>query len=381
MPNTVQILHIITGLGTGGAEMVLYNLLSQMDKSAFQPEVCSLTPVGAVGGKIAASGIPVWSLGMQRGVTNLFYLLKLAQYLKTRKPAIVHTWMYKANLIGGLAAKMVGKIPVVWAIHHSNLHPKYNKRSTLLTVRMGAWSNRWLAHRIVVVSQVSKRIHASIGYSASKMVFIPNGFSIERFKPDKHARTLVRQELAIAPDTLLIGLVARFDPQKDHANFIQAAGVLHKIVPDVHFLLCGNEIIWDNHHLVQWIETAGIREQCHLLGERDDIPRLLASLDIGGISSSGEAFPMVVGETMACGVPCVVTDVGDSSLIVGETGRVVSPRDPESLAMAWKTLIDLGTEGREYLGMQARQRISEHYSLPMITKQYERLYQDVVSSY
>ncbi len=144
-------------------------------------------------------------------------------------------------------------------------------------------------------------------------------------------------------------------------------------------MLCGDDITWDNYQLVQWIEAAHIRTHCHLLGRRDDIPRLQASLDIGCTSSSfGEAFPNVIGEAMACGVPCVVTDVGDSARIVGETGLVVQPGDPHALAMAWKTLLDIGAEGRAQLGQQARQRIATHYSLPAITQQYEALYQEIV---
>src|SRR6185503_9929721 len=130
----------------------------------------------------------------------------------------------------------------------------------------------------------------------------------------------------------LIGLVGRFDPQKDHRNFIAAAAILHRSCPDVHFLLCGDNVTWENAKLRGWIEETGLRKQYRLVGRRQDMARLTAALDIGTSSSSyGEGFPNVIGEAMSCGVPCVVTDIGDSALIVGQTGRVVPAQNPEAL--------------------------------------------------
>jgi glycosyltransferase involved in cell wall biosynthesis len=174
----------------------------------------------------------------------------------------------------------------------------------------------------------------------------------------------------------LIGLVARFDPLKDHSTFAQAAGLLHTHLPDVQFLLCGLGMTWDNHQLVNWIDTANIRTCCHLSGHREDISRILASLDIATLSSYRESFPMVVGEAMACGVPCAVTDVGDAALIVGDTGRVVPPRDPQALAAAWQELIEMGAEKRAELGTRARQRVEERFSFPAIASRYEALYRE-----
>ncbi len=141
-------------------------------------------------------------------------------------------------------------------------------------------------------------------------------------------------------------------------------------------MLCGDAVHWENHELVGWIDAAGIRERCHLLGRREDIPRLNAALDLASSSSCGEGFPNVIGEAMACGVPCVVTDVGDSALIVGDTGRVVPPKNPEALAGAWRELIERGPEQRHQLGAAARCRVGKHYSLQAIVAQYEKLYED-----
>jgi glycosyltransferase involved in cell wall biosynthesis len=211
------------------------------------------------------------------------------------------------------------------------------------------------------------------------MVVLPNGFDLDAFQPDPAARGSVRQELGISEETPLIGLVARFHPQKDHHNFMQAAAQLHARLPNVHFLLCGAGVTPENPALAQWVEEAGLRANVHLLGVRQDVPRLSAALDIATSSSSGEGFPNVVGEAMACGVPCVVTDVGDAALIVGETGRVVPPHDAQALADAWHDLLNAGEDYRYELGMAARRRVQECFSMTTISRRYEQLYEEIAN--
>ncbi|MGH7964573.1 MAG: glycosyltransferase, partial [Candidatus Binatia bacterium] len=293
----------------------------------------------------------------------------------------VQTWMYHGDLIGGLAAKLAGRIPVAWNIRHSTLDTKEGKRSTYWTVQACAWLSHWLPTRIVCCSESSRQIHAALGYAANDMVVIPNGFDLAAFKPDQAARLSVRGELGIPAETPLIGLVANFRAQKDHATFVQAAARLHADLPEVHFLLCGQNITSDNSQLDKWVTAAGIRDHCHLLGRREDIPRLTAALDVATTASAyGEGFPNVIGEAMACGIPCVVTDVGDSASIVGDTGRVVPPRDPLALAQAWRAVLSLRSEGRAQVGEAARRRIEEQFSLPVIAARYQCLYDELALS-
>jgi len=359
--------------------MMLYKLLSAMDRKTFDSEVISLTDIGSVGKKIEALGVPVRVLGMRRGLPNPLMILKLAGWLRRFKPDAIQTWMYHADLIGGLAAKIAGGIPVAWGIRQSNLDPTGSKRTTIWTAKLCAWLSHCLPSKIVCCSNASQQVHHALGYAVDKMIVIPNGFDLTAFKPDPAARSAVREQLGIAEQCILIGLVGRFDPQKNHHNFILAAVELLKRRPEIHFVLCGDQVDWKNTTLSNWIDQAGVRSNFHLLGRRQDIPHLTAALDIASSSSSyGEGFPNVVGEAMACGVPCVVTDVGDSALIVGETSRVVLPRDPFALATAWLELIDLGSNERKQLGEAARQRIHECFSLPDIAEQYGKLYQQVV---
>ena len=361
--------------------MMLYKLLLKSDKSRFSANVISLTNIGPIGEKIQTLGIPVTALGINARAPNPWAIVRIGSYLRQMSTDIVQTWMYHADLIGGVAARLAGKIPVVWGIRHTTLNPDSDKRSTILVVKACSKLSKWIPTRIVCCAEASRSSHVSLGYDEQKMLVIQNGFDLDRFCPNKTAYREMRKELHIPEKTLLIALIGRFHPQKGHRTFIEAAARLHTCHPDVHFVLCGDDVTWNNPDLVNWIDSAGIHGQCHLLGCRDDIHRIQASLDIGGTSAShGEAFPNVIGEAMACGVPCVVTDVGDSALIVGDTGIVVPPENPDKLAQAWEKMISLGRDGRLHLGEQARERIRKNFDLHLIVRQYEELYDSVLGS-
>lgn len=375
----IKLTIIITGLNTGGAEMMLLKLLERLP-SQFTPQVISLTDIGAIGKRIKALDIPVIALGMSRIISNPvnpLALLKLVKLLKHSQPDIVHTWMYHANLLGGLAARIAGVSKIIWAIHHSDLSKEKNKATTRLVIGLCGQLSSIIPHCIQSCSVVARDIHISIGYDRDKFIVTPNGFDLERFQPNPSFRESVRQELGVAADTPLVGVIARFDPQKNHAGFFAAAGYLHQKRLDAHFLLAGSGIDTDNSVLMQAIDKAQVSHVTHLLGLRQDIPRLMASLDVLVSSSYGEAFPNVLGEAMACGVPCVVTDVGDSAYIVGDTGKVVAPNDMIGLAEAVESLLSLPSFQRLTLGEQARHRIQENFEINHVVSLYESMYQEV----
>ncbi|MBF0445540.1 MAG: glycosyltransferase [Magnetococcales bacterium] len=356
---------------------MLYKLLSTIDRNTIDCEVISLTDIGPVGVKIQKLGIPVRSLKMKRGRPSPKAFYCLVRMLKLLPPTVVQTWMYHSDLIGGLAAKLAGNIPVVWGIRHSDLSPQGNKRSTIWTAKLCAALSNIIPKHIICNSKAAVKVHVDLGYSKDKMIVIPNGFDLQNFKPDNTAPKAIRQELNIAHDAILIGMVARFDPLKDHKNFIAAASILHGNMPMVHFLLCGDGITDKNSQLTQWINQANLHTHCHLLGRRDDIPTVAASLDIATSASFGEGFSNTIGEAMACSVPVVATDVGDSAYIVGDTGTIVPAKNPQALAGAWQDLISAGKTKRDSLGEAARRRIMTKFDLKTIGKQYETLYQSV----
>jgi len=374
-----RLVHIITGLELGGAEVMLYELLRATDPARFQSAVISLSAPGPLQPRIQALGVPVHSLGMQPGRPGPTALVRLGRRLRALRPALVQTWMYHADLLGGLAARLVTRAPVVWGLHNSNLDPLTTRWTTRATVAACARLSRLVPRRILSCSEVSLRVHRALGYDAGRMLVIPNGFDLARFNPDPAHYAALRVELGLPPDAALVGLIARWHPQKDHANFIAAAARVARRRPDTWFVLAGTEVVDGNPELRARIRETGMAARFRLLGARADMPRLTAALDLAVTSSvSGEAFPLVIGEAMASGVPCVVTDVGDSALLVGETGRVVPPGDPGALAAAMESLLALAPGPRLALGAAARARIGAHYALPVIAERYQALYASLI---
>jgi glycosyltransferase involved in cell wall biosynthesis len=373
----MKIVHIINSLEFGGAEIMLCGLLSRMDRERYEPVVVLLIDDLTLADRVIALDVPIRVVGIRAGVPDPRRFAALVKLLRRERPIVVQTWMDHSNLIGGLAARLATNAPVVWGVHHSNHVRDLTKRTTLLTVSACARLSSRIPARIVCCSEHARSNYARDGFCEKKMLVIPNGFDTDAFRPDAAARLDVRRELGLGPDALLIGLVARHDPLKDHQNFLRAAGIIRDAFKDVHFLLCGDRVDDRNPALVSAIHSLGISERCHLLGPRRDVARIQASLDIATSSSLSEAFPLAVGEAMSCGVPCVVTDVGDSALMVGETGRVVPARDSAALALAWKELLELPAAGRRLLGQAARQRSQELYDLTAVTRRYEQIYEQV----
>lgn len=374
----VSILFITTGLYVGGAEMMLHRLLSRLDPTRFNARVISLIALGPVSDKIRSLGVPVDTLDMTPGRPTPASVLGLARVIRRHRPDVIQTWMYHADLLGALATRLAGRIPMAWGIRHSDPGAQGYGPFTSLTIKVCARLSRWIPKRIVCCSEASRLAHAAIGYDEDKMVVIPNGFDVDRLRPDPTARQDVRHALGIPAEALVIGLVGRFHPQKDHRTFVEAARRLSTVRPETRFVLCGEQVTWDNTDLSAWIDEAGLRPVCHLLGRREDVPRVMASFDLATSTSSyGESFANVVSEAMSCGVPCVVTNVGDSAHIVGETGVVVPPKDPVALARAWGQMLELGTEQIGYVGAAARARVQRHFNLPQVVARYEALFEEL----
>lgn len=378
----MNVVYVITGLSTGGAETALYRLLSRLNRDRLTPVVISLMDHGTLGEKIEALGVPVYTLGMQAGSPTLAAMWQLFQRIRQLQPDIIQGWMYHGNLAAQLAGTLTwSPIPVLWNIRQTVSSLSHEKTGTAIVIKLLAQMGHF-PQKVLYNSQASASQHEQLGYPASKTLVIPNGFDTTTFKPSPESRASVRIELHLAAETLLIGRIARFHPMKDYPNFLRAAALLLKEYPNVHFLLAGHGVDWQNQPLSQLIHQLNLNERIHLLGERQDTPRLTAALDIACTSSFyGEAFPNVIGEAMACEVPCVVTDVGDSGWIVGSTGRVVAPQDSAALANAWKQLIELGADDRTTLGRAARDRIIDHFSLDSVVAQYESLYDAVLANH
>ncbi len=373
----MKVTHIITGLNDGGAEAVLYRLC--LNDTQNSHSVISLMDMGKYGPLLQTADIKVYCLGMPRGKVKLSGVLHLYQLIRSIRPDVVQTWMYHADLIGGLVAKFAGIRRVFWGIHHSTLEPKKSRWSTILIARIcGALS--WLIpSKIVCCAEKSTHIHAGLGYAPRKFIVIPNGYNVEEFRPDESARQRLRSEWAIDEDTPLIGMVARFDPQKDHQNLFLALSHLRQSGQPFKCLLVGSGVDGMNTILHKLVDHYGLQDTVVLLGRRNDIPALMNALDIHVLSSFGEAFPNVLAEAMACGTPCVSTDVGDAALIVGDTGWIVPPQDPEALAQAINTAIEARQDAKSWFNRKhaARQRIVENFSVTRMVRGYTEQWQSL----
>ena len=372
------LLHIITGLDVGGAETALSRLVGAVDRDRFPQTVLSLTDVGEVGRAIAAQGVTVAAAGLGRGgLPGPRGFRRLGNLIAAARPDLVQCWMYHANLLGGLAARRrLGRgVPQIWGVRQTELGRAAVSRRTAAVARVGGWLSHRIPAAVVFNAEAARRAHVAIGYDAARSRVIPNGFDTDAFRPDAAARASVRAELGIAAEAPVVGLIGRWDPQKDHATFLAAAAQVRHALPAVRFVLAGTGVETGNPALAALVAAAGLDDACHLLGHRRDMAALTAAFDVACSSSFGEGFANAIGEAMACGVPCAVTAAGDSAAIVADTGRAVPPRDSAALAGAILDLLRLPASERQALGRRARARVVADYSIAAMAHRFEALWE------
>jgi len=376
----MKVLHAITGLEVGGAENMLVRLLDAGTREKFEPSVLSLmdpdaAPYGTLAPQVAALRIPVATLQMPRRHPTLANVWRLCRTVRTADPQLIQGWMYHGNLAATVGAwALPQRPPVIWNVRHSVHDLMLEKPLTRLIIRLSARLSR-LPRAIIYNSRVSAAQHQALGFEAGRAVVIPNGFDTARFKPQPDARARLCREFGIDPARTLVGMIARNHPMKDHANLVRAAGLLRERGRDVHLVLIGSGVDAANRELGELVAALGLETRVSPLGERGDVPALVAGLDLVALSSAwGEGFPNVLGEAMASGVPCVATDVGDCTWVVGPHGIIVPPRQSEALAIALGRLIDLGSDARRQLGLGGRARIVQHFSIHEVVRQYESLH-------
>ncbi|OWT63267.1 glycosyl transferase [Achromobacter insolitus] len=368
----MRVLHIITGLGQGGAESVLFRLATYPEANV-EHVVVSLTDEGIYGERLRAAGVAVHVLGMKRGRVSLGGFLALRALVAAERPDAVQTWMYHADLIGGLAARLAGVRAIAWGIRNSGEHLERSSRSARIVLRACALLSGRIPKAIVCAAQKSAERHADKGYDRARMVVIANGYDLSRYAPNAEARSRVRAQWGVPQDVPAIGCVARWDPLKDHANLLRAIAALVRDGRDagLRCVLIGRGMDTDNAELGALVDKLGLRDRLVLAGPSDDVPAAMNGLDLHVLSSCAEGFPNVVAEAMACGVYCVVTDVGDAAYIVGDAGVVVPPEQPEALARGIETALrEVAARGRERAGEAGRARVLENFDIARMVQSY-----------
>ncbi|HET59813.1 MAG TPA: glycosyltransferase [Chloroflexi bacterium] len=375
----MKILHLITGLNYGGAESMLLGVVQHLQKQGIQQDVISLSTNGAIGERLQNLGIKVSALHLPRGRMTVKGWRTLRRLVKESQPDLMQTWLYHADFAGALLRLSGIRCPLVWGVHHSADNWREMKATTRLVLCANRLLARWLPDAIVCCSESASQSHAALGYPAKKMVIIPNGIDTQRFQPHDQGGERLRNRLGVPAGSLMVGHCGRWIPLKGHRIYVEMAARLRAGFADMHFVMCGEGIDVDNDPLMAWIEENGLSGNVHLMGGQAAMEEIYQGLDLFVSSSLSEAMPLTVMEAMACGVPCVVTDVGDQGTLVAEWGVVVMPGSADALIHGCEQVLGLTCEEQERLGQGARQRIVNDYSLDAAAQKYLTVYQRLLA--
>ena len=363
-----KFLFIAPGLDSGGAEKILFNVATNINKDKII--LISLTDIGFYGNCLIEKGYKIYSLNMKKNIFFIFKVFKLFKLILKLKPEIVHTWLYHANLIGGSIARILGINKIIWSIHHDYEEPNifFAIEMKILTIL-----SYFLPNKIVFCSLRSKTNHIKNGYKKSPSILINNGVALDIFRPNKKFRKDIRSKLNIEDNCLLIGNIARYHPIKDHDNLLKALFLLKSFQVNFKCILIGAGLSNNNDFLSQKIMKLDLNKEVILYGKSFEIHKILNALDINVLSSRKEAFPMTLIEAMAVDIPCISTNVGDAKEIIGETGWTIDISDPLSLALQLKEV----SEKRFILNEKSsstRRRVKDNFSLDIMNYKYKKLY-------
>ena len=365
------ILHIISGLNVGGAEMMLHRLITSSSNGRFNHVVIALSAVGGMWQRFESIGIRVEAVEIKKRPLSDF--LKLIIIIKKYQPDIVQTWLVHANLLGSIAARIAGVNRILWGIRSAE-----ENFSGFSSARLASYCcailSRWIPRIIVCAAEASRSNCVAMGYNDNRIVVIPNGFDCMYLKPLPCERLEIRKALGFNSAVIVVGFLGRFHPDKDPRNFVLAAEIIAREYPNVVFLMIGRHIEPANEQLKSYLNATGYAHRFVLLGERSDTRICLAAIDIFCLSSLSEGFPNVVGEAMAMGIPCVVTNTGDAAVLVADTGVVVPKSNPVALSNGVKNIINLSIGERQTLGKKARSRIENDFSLALTRQRFEAVY-------
>ena len=364
----IDLLHLITELDIGGAQTALLRLLGGLDRDRFRPAVaCLFNGDGTVAQRIRFLGIPVTDLRMT-AKWRLDALWRLYRLLRQRRPDILHTWMFHANFPGRLLGRLAGVPIIITSRRNEDI-------GGVLRERLNRWTAR-LDDRVIAVCEVARRAEIERArVSPDHVVTIYNGIDVERFSAiGAESGIRVRQEFGIPAGVPLIGAVGRLHPQKDFAGLLQSMAAVQKHISPARLLLTGEGELRDD--LETQARSLGISEIVTFAGFRSDVPEILAACDVFVLPSLWEGLPNVVLEAMALGLAVVATRVGGVPEIVidGETGLLVPPGEPETLAEALVRLLR-DPDLRSRMGRAGRRRVEQRFSASQMVCETEALYE------
>ena len=371
------ILHVITSLSDGGAESLLYTLCSNdKDNSHI---VISMMDLGKYGPMLQHQDIPVYTLNMPRSRLTLSGIIRLRRIIISSRPDVVQTWMYHANLVGGIISRIAGCQHIVWGIYASDLNLKFTSYKLHLTMKLCALISGWIPKSIISCADKSISLHKDLGY-VDRFSVIHSGYDITQFLPDENIRISWRTQWGFKSTDFLIGFVARWDPLKNHIMLLQALSNVRSKLPDCYCVLVGNGCDKNNIDLLNMIDSFGLSDIVVLCGMQKNIPNFMNGIDVHVLPSLTEGFPNVVAESMACGIPNIVTDVGDTALIVDNTGWVVPSQDIVKFSNALELAFNAMKSPTEWLKRKnnCREHIINNFNLQTLIDNYSSVWRNAI---
>lgn len=357
-----RVVFLIRSLDIGGAQRQLIELASGLQRANWRVKVLVFYGGGALEADLLKRGVRVQALAKSGRWDVVGFSYRLLRSLRHERPDVLHGYLGIENLLSTAMQPFVPKMRVVWGVRASNMDLDEYDWLARLSFNMGCWLSRFV-NLVICNSRAGMEFCTAHGYPSNRMVVIPNGIDSERFKPDAIARSEMRQRWSIGDHHLLVGLIGRLDPMKDHETFLRAAAALSRDRPNVRFVCVGDGPELFRSRLKGLASDLGLDDRLIWAGPHINMPEVYNALDLAVLASRwGEGFPNVVAEAMATEVPCVVTDVGDAPGLVGDTGWVCPPHDPAELARA----LMIATASRQDLaayGQKARRRVRTEFSI------------------
>lgn len=371
------VMLLISSLERGGAEQQVVELVRQMDRDHFDPFVCSLsshTPL--------ATALPDPQRDLvvvaKKHKFDVSTVTRVARVMAERNVRIVHAFLFDANFVGRLAGRMA-RVPIVISSERNTDYQRRRIHSICLGLTR-SWSRAMIAN-----SHSGKRfVSRSLGIPQEEIYVVHNGVDVSRCCPGD--RSKVRRELSIADEDFVVGMIANFKPQKNHAQFFQMAELVLRRFPRTWFV-CVGEPLRDNflggedYHraMCALVKRTDTKNRLRLLGIRRDMPDVYNACDVTVLTSRHEGTPNVLLESMACGVPVVATDVSDNAYIVrdGYTGFIVPLDDAEATAGRVGDLL-ADPDRRRAMGRAAREWVEGEFSPARMARKTEAVYSELL---
>ena len=363
-----KLIFIAPDINSGGAENILFNVAKTLNKKDII--LISLTDSGFYGSKLKNYGYEFYALKMKKNIFAIFKFIYLIILIYKYKPLIVHTWLYRANLFGGVAAKIAGVNKIYWTIHHDF---EYSNFLMMLEMKILILLSYFIPKKIIFGSDISKKNHILNGFSKYKSTIINNGVSTKIFKPNKKFRIDFRKALSIDEDCLVLGNIARYHPLKDHETLFRALQIVKNKGLRFKCILIGSGFTNKIKKIKERINYYELNQNLIIYGQTFKINEIINAFDINILTSKKECSPISLLESMSTGVPCISTNVGDASQLIMDSGWTVQISDFKSLAeLIQKIYIDKNII--KIKSKKARKRVEMFYRLEIMIEKYKALY-------